>query len=68
MVFAFIWYANEDYDHKRKLVTILAYLLLYTCYYLFTHGKLRIIIGAGAHYFLDSTFSQMSFAVEKPKQ
>lgn len=33
------WHANEDYDHKRKLVTILAYLVVLswygTCYYLF---------------------------------
>lgn len=26
-IFASIWHANEDYDHKRKLVTISAYLL-----------------------------------------
>lgn len=31
---ASIWHANEDYDHKRKLVTIPAYLV--SCHYLFT--------------------------------
>lgn len=33
---AFIWHANEDYDHKRKLLTIHAYLLYLL---LFIHHK-----------------------------
>lgn len=40
---ASIWHANEDYDHKRKLVTILAYWASVVPVIIYSIAKFRII-------------------------